>query len=114
MMKENQMKNEITGGGSAKKNQAGGSAVPVISTILLLLPWTILPLRTFRWALETPAAQIIIIFYAVLMIFTGIFTVCCYRRGRHKGLWMQLCTVGGVIYAAADVFLLGLMIYSQF
>lgn len=27
-----------------------------ISTIMLFVPWTILPLRTFDWALESPVA----------------------------------------------------------
>ena len=29
-----------------------------ISTIMLFVPWTILPLRTFDWALESPVAEI--------------------------------------------------------
>ena len=112
-MKENQMKEDRMNSDQANGGKAG-NAVPLISTVLLLLPWTILPLRTFPWALETPAAQIIILCYDALMIFTGVFTVRCYRSGRHKGLWMQLCTVVGVIYAAAAVFLLGLMVFSLF
>lgn len=122
-MKENQMKEERMNkerinkermSSDQAKGGKAGNAVPLISTVLLLLPWTILPLRTFPWALETPAAQIIILCYDALMIFTGVFTVRCYRSGRHKGLWMQLCTVVGVIYAAAAVFLLGLMVFSLF
>ena len=31
-----------------------------IATLMLFIPWTILPLRTFDWALESPAAEIII------------------------------------------------------
>ncbi|MFR4144861.1 MAG: hypothetical protein ACLT1K_13205 [[Clostridium] leptum] len=31
-----------------------------ISTIMLFVPWTILPLRTFDWALESPVAEIMI------------------------------------------------------
>lgn len=45
-----------------------------VSTVMLFIPWSILPLRTFDWALEMPAAEIIIICYAVFMIFSGIFT----------------------------------------
>ena len=29
-----------------------------ISTIMLFVPWTIQPLRTLDWALETPVAEI--------------------------------------------------------
>ena len=28
-----------------------------ISTIMLFVPWTILPLRMFDWALESPVAE---------------------------------------------------------
>ena len=31
-----------------------------ISTIMLFIPWTILPLRTFDWALESPVAEIMV------------------------------------------------------
>ena len=39
-----------------------------ISTIMLFVPWTILPLRTFDWALESPVAEIMISCYAAFMI----------------------------------------------
>lgn len=40
-----------------------------ISTIMLFVPWTILPLRTFDWALESPVAEIMVYSYAAFMIF---------------------------------------------
>lgn len=46
-----------------------------IATLLLFLPWTILPLRTLPWALASPAAEIMISCYAAFMIFGGIFSV---------------------------------------
>lgn len=36
-----------------------------ISTIMLFVPWTILPLRTFDWALESPVAEIMISCYVL-------------------------------------------------
>ena len=45
-----------------------------VSTLIIFIPWTILPLRTFDWALESPAAEIIVYSYAAFMIFSGIFT----------------------------------------
>lgn len=45
-----------------------------VSTLMIFIPWTILPLRTFDWALESPAAEIIIYIYAAFMVFSGIFT----------------------------------------
>ncbi len=38
-----------------------------IATLMLFIPWTILPLRTFDWALESPAAELIIYSYAAFM-----------------------------------------------
>lgn len=46
-----------------------------VCVLLVVVPWTILPLRSFAWALESPVAEIMIASYAVLMIFSGAFTV---------------------------------------
>ena len=43
-----------------------------ISTIMLFVPWTILPLRMFDWALESLVAEIMISCYAAFMIFNGV------------------------------------------
>lgn len=43
-----------------------------ISTIMLFVPWTILPLTMFDWALESPVAEIMISCYAAFMIFNGV------------------------------------------
>ena len=42
-----------------------------ISTIMLFVPWTILPLRTFDWALESPVAEIMISCYAASIVLYG-------------------------------------------
>lgn len=38
----------------------------LVSFIMMFVPWTILPLRSFSWALESPAAEIMISAYALL------------------------------------------------
>ena len=55
-----------------------------ISTIMLFIPWTILPLRTFDWALESPVAEIMVYSYAAFMIFSGIFSILSYTKGKVK------------------------------
>ena len=55
-----------------------------ISTIMLFVPWTILPLRTFDWALESPVAEIMVYSYAAFMIFSGIFSILSYTKGKVK------------------------------
>lgn len=77
---------------------------------MLLLPWTILPLRTFEWALETPAAQIVIVSYAVFMIFGGVFTLITYIKRRMRSRAMQICLVCNCAYAAFGIFALVLML----
>lgn len=85
-----------------------------ISTIMLFVPWTILPLRSFDWALESPVAEILISCYAAFMIFSGIFTILAYTKCKVKNKWMQVCTVINGIYAVGALAIVGMMIYGLF
>ena len=77
-------------------------------------PVLILPLRTFDWALQSPAAQILIYSYAAFMIFSGIFSVLAYTAGNVKNKWMQLCMVINCIYAVGAVGIVGMIVYGMF
>ena len=57
-----------------------------VSTLMIFIPWTILPLRTCSWALESPAAEIIIYSYAAFMVFSGIFTLLSYTTAGVKNI----------------------------
>ena len=81
-----------------------------ISTIMLFVPWTILPLRMFDWALQLPTAKIMISCYAAFMIFSGIFTILSYAKGKVRSNLMKICLVVNSMYAAFGVFALA-MIY---
>lgn len=81
-----------------------------VSTIMLFIPWTILPLRMFDWALETPVAEIMITCYAAFMIFSGILTIVFYTKGSARGNLMKICLVVNNLYAVFGIFVLG-MIY---
>lgn len=70
-----------------------------VSAIMLILPWTILPLRENAWALESPAAEIIISCYAAFMIFSGIFTALAYVQAKAKNTLMKICLVVNSLYA---------------
>ena len=85
----------------------------VISTLMLFVPWTILPLRTFDWALESPTAEIMIACYAIFMVLSGIFTGMSYARAKTKNNWMKVCLVVNGLYAVAGAMFLGMMINSQ-
>ena len=56
----------------------------LIAAVFVFLPWTIFPLRTFDWALELPAARIIIIAYALFMILSGVCSILVYIRWKVK------------------------------
>ncbi len=81
-----------------------------ISTIMLFVPSTILPLRMFDWALQLPTAKIMISCYAAFMIFSGIFTILSYAKGKVRSNLMKICLVVNSMYATFGVFALA-MIY---
>ncbi|MCX4326358.1 MAG: hypothetical protein OSJ45_03555 [Lachnospiraceae bacterium] len=84
------------------------------STIMLFIPWTILPLRTFDWALELPAAAIIIACYAAFMIFSGVFTIISYTRAKAQNSLMKVCLIINSLYAVAGIVFLAMMINTHF
>lgn len=84
-----------------------------VSTIMLFVPWTILPLRTFGWALESPIAEIMIACYATFMIFSGLFTGFSYVKAKAQNNLMKICLVVNCLYAVVGVVFLGMMINSQ-
>ena len=79
-----------------------------ISVMMLFVPWTILPLRSFDWALESPAAEIMIYSYAAFMIFSGIFSILSFTKGRVKSKLMQVCVVINSIYAVGAIGLIAM------
>lgn len=85
-----------------------------VSTVMLFLPWTIFPIRTFDGALESPIAEITIACYASFMIFCGVFTIISYAGAKVQNNWMKFCLVINCLYAAAGAVFLGLMINTQF
>lgn len=74
-----------------------------ISIIMLLVPWTILPLRSFGWALESPVAEIMVYSYAAFMIFSGAFSILAYTKGKAKSKLMQVCVAVNSIYAVGAI-----------
>ena len=85
-----------------------------VSTIMLFVPWTILPLRTFDWALESPVAEIMIACYAAFMIFSGVFTIISYVKAKAQNNLMKVCLIVNSLYAVAGIVFLGMMIKTHF
>lgn len=85
----------------------------VISAIMLFVPWTILPLRTFGWALESPAAEILIYSYAAFMFFSGIFSILAYTKGKVRSKLMQVCAAVNSIYAVGAIAIIAMNIITR-
>ena len=85
-----------------------------VSAVMLLVPWTILPLRTFDWALESPAAEILLACYSAFMIFSGVFTIISYVKAKAQNNLMKVCLIVNSLYAVAGVVFLGMMINTHF
>lgn len=51
-------------------------------------------------ALESPAAEIIILVYIAVMIVGGIFTITAYTKGKVKNNLMKICLVVHGVYIA--------------
>lgn len=77
---------------------------------MLFIPWTILPLRSFDWALESPVAEIMIFSYAAFMIFSGIFSILVYTKGKVKSKLMQVCVAINSIYAVGAIAIVAMSI----
>ncbi len=84
----------------------------VICTMMLFIPWTLLPLRIwFRWAAEH--TDVMIPCYAAFMIFSGIFTILSYFQANAQSKLMRVCLVVNSLYASMGVAVLGLIIYPE-
>lgn len=82
----------------------------LVSFLMMFVPWTLLPLRSFSWALESPVAEIMITCYALFMIFSGIFTMVVYVKKRVQNNLIKICVVVNGLYAFAGLAALGMMI----
>lgn len=84
-----------------------------VSTIMLFIPWTILPLRiNFQWALDY--ADTMIPCYAVFMIFSGVFTILSYVKAKAQNNLMKVCLIVNSLYAVGGVAALGMIIVPKF
>lgn len=92
-----------------KTDPTKAAILTALCTIMVFIPWTIFPLRTQPWALEIPAAGMIIACYAIFMIFSGIFTLICHSKYRAQNTLMKICVVINLIYAIFGVAVLGMM-----
>lgn len=74
-----------------------------VCSVMMFLPWTILPLRSFDWALKSPVAEIMISCYAAFMIFCGIYTIAVYAGAKVQNGMMKLCVCINSLYLAGGL-----------
>lgn len=84
-----------------------------VSALMLLVPWTILPLRNYEWVLQSPVAEIMISCYAAFMIFSGVFTALAYGKGKAQNTLMKVCLIVNGLYAAGGAAVFGMMIIPK-
>lgn len=92
-----------------KNNNKKNTILTMLCTLMLFIPWTILPLRSFQWALESPVAEIMISCYAAFMIFSGIFTAVLYAKLKIQHNLMKICVGLNGIYALGGIIAFVLM-----
>ena len=85
----------------------------VISTLMLFIPWTILPIRSFDWALESPVAEIMISCYADFMIFSGVFTLISYVKEKVQNNLMKVCLIINSLYAVGGAAVFGMIFFQH-
>ena len=85
----------------------------VISTLMLFIPWTILPIRSFDWALESPVAEIMISYYAAFMIFSGAFTLISYVKEKVQNNLMKVCLIINSLYAVGGAAVFGMIFFQH-
>ena len=80
---------------------------------MMLVPWTILPLRIFfQWALDY--ADIMIPCYAAFMIFSAIFTIFSYVKAKARDTLMKVCLVVNSAYGVFAIAAIAMMIVPKF
>ena len=84
-----------------------------VAVVMLFVPWTILPLRGFDWALQSPVAEIMIYSYAAFMIFSGIFSILAYTKGKVRSKLMQVCAAVNSIYAVGAIAIIAMNIITR-
>ena len=84
-----------------------------VYAIMVLIPWTILPLRiNFQWALDY--AHIMIPCYATFMIFSAIFTITSYVKVKAQNTLMKICLVINGMYGIFGIGVIAMMIAQKF
>ena len=83
-----------------------------IATGMMGVPWTLLILRAFDWARQSPVAERMILGYAGFMIFSGIFALVAYAVSARKSGLLTVCVAVNGPYLLFALAVLALMFWA--
>ena len=83
-----------------------------IATGMMGVPWTLLILRAFDWARQSPVAERMILGYAGFMIFSGIFALVAYVVSARKSGLLKVCVAVNGLYLLFAPAVLALMFWA--
>ena len=84
-----------------------------ISTIMLFVPWTILPLRMFDWALESPVAEIMISLLCGVYDIQRSVTIISYVKEKVQNNLMKICLIVNGLYAVGGIAVFAMMVLPK-
>lgn len=97
-----------------EQNNKKITAISVISLLTVLLPWTILYVRTYDFALKSPWAEIVIGIYSLLILVFFGFSAFVYFGIKRKNAMTALAVAINGIYAVGTIALVGISIPGWF
>lgn len=81
-----------------------------VSLVTVLIPWTILYVRTYEFALRSPWAEIIIGIYCGVILLLFAFSLFVYAGKKHKDILAALAVTIHGIYALGTLVVVGINI----
>ena len=80
-----------------------------ISASMMPVPWTLLILRAFDWARQSPVAENLILGYAAFMAFSGVFAIAAYASSAKKSALLKISTAVNSAYLLFAIVVFALM-----
>lgn len=86
----------------------------VINFILIFVPWSIIYLRQYEFALESPNAEMIIACYSIFIIASFIFSLVLYTYKKKRDVLSSIALIINGVYTAGVIGIIGMSISSWF
>lgn len=90
------------------------SFLSFINFILIFVPWSIIYLRQYEFALESPNAEMIIAGYSIFIIASFIFSLVLYTYKKKRDVLSSIALFINGVYTAGVIGIIGMSITSWF